>query len=320
MSAHAPIAVFLYNRPDHARRLFASLRDCPEFFSSPLHVFCDGPRTADQAPAVRATRAAARELAPPDAVFHERDRNAGLAGSLTAGITRLTGDYGRVIVLEDDLELSPVALTYFNIALDRYVDEERVMHISGYMFPTGHELPELFFYREMSCWGWATWKRAWRHFEPDSRRSLLEIWRAGRAREFNINDTIKFDKALHAHWREGRDSWAVRWYASAFLRRGLALHPARALVRNTGLDGSGVHCDTPVGFDVDVSRELPTAFPADIAECDQAVEAMMDYRLALEEKTRNRGKAEGDASLPARKKKTFGRIWQQFQYRMKLPF
>ena len=70
-----------------------------------------------------------------------------MKNSIIAGVTQACEEHGRVIVLEDDLLLSPVALRYFNAALDRYADDPRVMHVSGYMFPVRKRLPPAFFYR-----------------------------------------------------------------------------------------------------------------------------------------------------------------------------
>src|SRR5688572_29085259 len=116
----APIAVFVYKRPRHTARLLRSLSENAEAQSSPVYVFCDGPRADADVQEVEQTRQEARRLAPSDAVFVERSDNAGLANSIISGVTRLTNEHGRVIVLEDDLVLSRYALRYLNYALHRY--------------------------------------------------------------------------------------------------------------------------------------------------------------------------------------------------------
>jgi hypothetical protein len=151
-------------------------------------------------------------------------------------------DSGRAIVLEDDLVLSPGFLDYMNAALDMYADDSKVMHVSGYMFPVQRRLPETFFFNSTSCWGWATWKRAWEHYEPRADVLLKEIERRGKEQEFNIEGTHNFMKQLRDNVSGALSTWAVRWYASTFLQRGLCLHPGRSLVRNAGHDGSGEHC------------------------------------------------------------------------------
>lgn len=269
MTRRAPIALFLYNRPDHARGVLECLARDPLTAESPVTVYCDGPKRPEDEAKVAETRAFARELAPAHAVIVERDRNLGLAASIIAGVSAACDEHGRVIVLEDDLRLSPAALTWFNAALDRYAGDERVMHVSGYMYPTGADLPETFFYREASCWGWATWARAWDRFEPDARLLLTRIRRSGRVRDFDIGGTYDYERMLYLQWRGRIDSWAIRWYASVFLARGLCLHPARPLVSNHGFDGSGVHYSNPsksAKFMVDLSPTAPSSFPEEVVE------------------------------------------------------
>src|SRR5690606_26051237 len=99
----------------------------------------------------------------------ERERNVGLAQNVISGVSEIIKQYGKVIVLEDDLEISKVGLQYFNDALVRYAYEEKVMEISGYMYPVkdADKLQETFFFRVANSWGWATWERAWNKYCAD---------------------------------------------------------------------------------------------------------------------------------------------------------
>jgi len=62
-----------------------------------------------------------------------------------------------------------------NNALNMYEDDKQVMHISGYFFPIKNKLPSTFFYNLASCWGWATWQRAWQYYNPDAKFLFAEI-------------------------------------------------------------------------------------------------------------------------------------------------
>jgi GT2 family glycosyltransferase len=279
MNAPAPIAVFAYNRPEHTRRVLESLQAAAGFEASRLHVFCDGPRTPADTDTVLQTRAVVREAAAAGAQITERDANLGLAASIIGGVSALCESHGSVIVIEDDLILSPNVLRYLDGALARYRDEERVMHLAAYMFPVSGRLPEAFFYREATCWGWATWARAWRYFEPDP--EVIQAWvrQHNAVSAFNINDTMFFWEMLEKQRRGDIDSWAIRWYGSMFMQGGLALHPGESFVQNGGFDGTGVHCSITDRFDVRLSDRLP-ALPDRIAEHPAAVDAMMAYRKA----------------------------------------
>ena len=123
---YAPIAIFIYNRPKHTERMLASLMKCPEFAHSPVYVFCDGPKTSEDEPMIQATRRLARKMIEHQAEFSESDQNRGPDRSIISAVSQLCQSYERVTVFEDDLIVAPNVLHYFNAALERYEQEERV--------------------------------------------------------------------------------------------------------------------------------------------------------------------------------------------------
>jgi hypothetical protein len=260
----APISLFVYSRPDHAAQALATLRLNPPAAGSELFIFSDGPRDAAAAPLVEATRAAIRNV-PGFAKVNviERERNLGLANSIADGVTQLCERFGRVIVVEDDLRLSPHFLGFMNAALDSYRGNERVMQVSGYMFPV--TLPadvESLFLPFTTSWGWATWQRAWRHFDPAMRGYDALKADAAAQHRFNLDGAIDYVSMLD-NQRAGRiDSWAIRWYLSVFQRNGLVLYPAHSLVGNFGFDGSGVHSGRNTALQRPPAAERPvSSFP-----------------------------------------------------------
>ena len=134
MSTLAPVVVFAYRRPDHLRNTLTSLMRCEGFEQSPVIVYCDGPRDIKETDSVMATRELARSMLGEHAEYHFSEVNLGLSRSVIAGVSDVVGRFGRAIVVEDDLELSPSFLTFMNQALDRYADDESVFQVSGYMF------------------------------------------------------------------------------------------------------------------------------------------------------------------------------------------
>jgi hypothetical protein len=277
----APVAIFAYKRPDHTARLLRSFSTNPEHATSPVYVFCDGTRTPQDETDVGHTRQVVRELAPSHAHIIERGANMGLANSIITGVTQLTREHGKAIILEDDLVLAPFALRYFNDALVRYRNEERVMHVSAYMFPVDARLPETFLYREATCWGWATWARAWSKFEPDGKRIRDEVIAREMRYEFDVQSSMGFFGMLEAQIARRIDSWAIRWYGSMRLAGGLALHPGVSLVQNLGFDGTGEHCSENSAFDVRVAKCPVTRFTDRIEEDEKALAAMIAYRRKI---------------------------------------
>ena len=239
----APIVLFVYNRPAHTRQAVEALQKNALSSDSVLIIFSDAAKSESQAEAVREVRKYIRTITGFRSVnFIERDRNWGLANSIIDGVTSVVNERGRIIVLEDDMVTSPYFLTYMNEALEKFADDDRVVSIHGYVYPVTQPLPEAFFLPGADCWGWATWSRGWACFNGDGQFLLDELKRRKLIRAFDFNGAYPFSKMLEAQIKGDNDSWAVRWYASAFLTGKLTLYPGRSLVHNIGFDGSGEHC------------------------------------------------------------------------------
>jgi hypothetical protein len=219
------------------------------FEESEVFVFADGPKEnateADVAKIGLVRKLCEPFSNKPNVKLRSSEKNRGLTTSIISGITEIINRYGKVIVVEDDLELSPGFLKYMNDALNLYESEERVMHVGGYMVPHNKNLPETFFLRAPTIWGWGTWKRAWDRFEVDARVLLKQLEKKfGKdfSYELNINGTYDYTKQLEDIASGKLDTWDIQWAASIYLDEGLCLHPNNSLSRNNGFDGSGVHC------------------------------------------------------------------------------
>lgn len=258
---YAPIALFTYNRPDHTQQAVESLLTNAEAKYSDLYIFSDGPKNDKAVEGVKANREYIRSLkAANDDVnspslnregrggsfrsvtIIEREKNWGLANSLIAGITEVVNKYGKVIVVEDDLILSPYFLQFMNDALEKYKDEDRVGTITAYVPPIKEQLPETFFLMYFMCWGWATWKRAWDLLEKDP-KPLLRGLRFKKTK-FDVGGGVGNYGNLYCQKVGLVDSWYVRYYASLFLKGKLSFYPGHALAANNGLDGTGTHSKT----------------------------------------------------------------------------
>ncbi len=274
----APIALFLYNRPDHARRTLSFLQQNELAADSRLFIFSDGPRTTADEVKVQDVRQLARTITGFKSVkLIERSMNVGLANSIISGVTQLVQEYGKVIVFEDDLLSSPYTLRYFNDALDRYQEVPEVMHIGAYMYDLkAPDLPPTFFYRAATSWGWATWARAWQHFEPNI-DVLMQQFDKERIHQFSIEGTMNFWKQMQQFKAGKNNSWAIRWYASIFLRKGLTLNPSHSLIQNIGHDGSGRHSNLEDIYDVQMAHEPVTFFPSALHEDPQAYQAIKSF-------------------------------------------
>ncbi len=278
MQKLASIALFVYNRPDHTRRTLAALQKNVLADMSRLFIFSDGPKTtADQARVDEVRLVIAGVSGFRSVKIIEREQNMGLAASIIDGVTQLINEYGRIIVFEDDLLSSPYTLQYFNEALTRYEHQDKVMHIGGYMYNlTDKGLPEAFFWRAATSWGWATWARAWKSFEPDI-DVLMAQFDKQKIGRFSIEGTMNFWKQVQSFKAGKNNSWAIRWYASIFLKGGLTLNPSHSLVHNIGNDGSGIHSNNEHIYSVQIAQKPVTQFPDVIEEDEQAYKAIKHF-------------------------------------------
>jgi hypothetical protein len=251
----APIALFIYKRPDHLRATLASLSACPEASQSALHVFADAAKLPEHAKAVAEARAVARSAAGFASVtVVERDENWGLARSITHGVADMCRRFGRVIVVEDDLIVGRDFLRLLNAGLERYAGDERVMQISGYAYPIdGAGGRDSGFLPMVSCWGWATWERAWARFDP-MMSAFAGIERDANARHrFNLDGAYDYWGMAQDQRRSIVDSWGICWQMSLFAHDGLALYPPLSLVENAGVDATGTHGSGQKAFQRDIA-------------------------------------------------------------------
>jgi putative methyltransferase (TIGR04325 family) len=273
----APVVLFTYSRLEHTRRTVQALQKNLLANKSDLIIFSDAAKSDKQVKSVDEVRRYIRKLDGFKSVtIVERESNLGLANSIISGVTSTINSHGRVIVLEDDLVTSPYFLTYMNQALEKYAADDLVACIHGYSYPVKGLLPEAFFLRGADCWGWATWRRAWSDFKLDGRYLLEELKRQNLVDEFDFKGTYPFSKMLEDQINGKNDSWAVRWYASAFLANKLTLYPGRSLVHNIGNDNSGIHCSESTNYDT-----TPSKTPIDLDNI--LVEPSPEGRLAFEE-------------------------------------
>ena len=246
---HAPIAAFVYNREDHARAMFEALSSNRSAGQTDLFIFSDGKKDETDANDVSKVRALAQTVSGFRSIeVIEASENRGLASSIIDGVTRVVNEYGRVIVIEDDLVTAPGMLEWFNSALDHYEDENGVFSVSAYSHPQNvMPLPndyeyDAYFVRRMMCWGWATWKDRWvkANWEMDDFQRFM----ASPSAQLSYIENIGRDSlnTLQACVEGKKDVWACRWIYAHFKHGAVSLCPVRSYVNNIGLDGSGSNC------------------------------------------------------------------------------
>lgn len=284
---YAPIALFVYNRPSHTRQTVEALKKNALAKESDLIIYSDAPKNPEAATAVREVREYIRTISGFKTVsIIEREKNWGLANSIIDGVTSVVNERGRIIVLEDDLIVTPHFLDFMNRALDRYENEQKVIQVSGYMFPVKIEIKEdALFLPLTTSWGWATWQRAWQLFDPDAQGYARLKADSALRRRFNLDGAYDYYSMLEKQLSGQVDSWAVRWQLTAFMNGSLTIYPRHSLIVNAGFDDSGTHGSavgslTRSGV---VESFVPERFPVDMNVGDswEAVCGMLRNRHHL---------------------------------------
>ncbi|MCS6820654.1 MAG: methyltransferase, TIGR04325 family [Microscillaceae bacterium] len=233
----APIVLFIYNRADILDRTLNTLSRNVLAKESILYIYADGAKenaTEKDREKIQQARAVAKSKQWCKEVhIIEREKNLGLSNSIIAGVTEVINKHGKVIVLEDDLELSPYFLKYMNDALNMYEKEPKVWSIGACnFFSTYSHTPETFFIPIPDCWGWATWADRWQYFEPDSKKLLQQLKDRKLEEDFNLYGTYDFIGMLQAQAEGKISSWAIRWQAQAYLHNALTLYPKYSLTNH----------------------------------------------------------------------------------------
>jgi hypothetical protein len=250
-----PVLLILFKRPELTRRALAAIHAA----SPPaLLVAADGPRGAYEAAACEETRRIVDEFDWQCEVHRNfAEANMGCGVRVHTGISWALSLFEEVVILEDDCLPNPSFFRFCDELLERYRHDERVMHISGDNF-VGSEFAapySYYFSKYTHAWGWATWRRAWRHFDwamrswPEAKASGLLEARAPDPYEREYWCAI-WDR-MHAG---APDVWDYQWNYAMWAQSGLSVIPAVNLVTNEGFGADATHTTSPSEF-----LSLPTA-------------------------------------------------------------
>jgi hypothetical protein len=281
--ALSPIALFTYNRPIHTRKTIEALQQNRLSDQSDLFIFSDGPKETVSGVQVQEVRNYLKTINHFKSVtIIERKSNIGLSANILEGVQQIISEFGKIIVLEDDLVTSPFFLDFMNEGLRLYENDDNVISIHGYVYPVEEKLPNTFFLRGADCWGWATWKRAWHLFQPDGSLLLKRLTESRQTEKFDFEGTYPYTRMLMDQIAGKTNSWAVRWYASAFLENRYTLYPGKSLVSNIGGDGSGTNNGIELLLPAPLNPDPVEIFRIEVCQNEEAYRAFAAFhRKAL---------------------------------------
>jgi hypothetical protein len=239
-----PIAFFIFNRPDKTARVFEAIREARPW---QLFIIADGPRNEDERDRCNAARAVTEQVDWPCEVRRDyAPTNKGCDERIPSGISWVLNQVDRAIILEDDCLPHTDFFDFCDELLERYSQDERVMHISGTNFQHGNrgfKCAESYYFSTIpQTQGWATWRRAWKLFDP-SLRELPEIEKSGLLSE------IFRDPAVRDHWsykfnlfrNQILTNWDGRWAFACASHRGYSIVPRVNLISNIGYGPDATH-------------------------------------------------------------------------------
>ena len=245
----APIIIFFYNRLDHSVQTIEALKQNEMAKDSVVFIFCDGPKanaSEEQIRKIREVQDFAESITGFKEVTVEKaEKNRGLANSVIYGVTKIIREYGKAIIVEDDIITHPYFLRFMNEALNFYANDARIFTIGAFteniVIPVDYP-HDVFLVPRVESWGWATWADRWLSADWDINHypALTQGERNDRARLCLGGDDLWI---MLLNQQSGKvDSWAVRWQWNMCHQGKLCLRPRYTLVRNVGLDGTGVNC------------------------------------------------------------------------------
>lgn len=237
-----PVALLIFNRPDSTAKVFAEIaRAKPER----LLVIADGARSEEEAERCAAARQIVGQVDwPCEVLTNFSEVNLGCKRRVASGLNWVFENCEQAIILEDDCLPHPAFFRYCAELLEKYKDDERLMMISGNNFQFGQRRGDFSYYFSYYAhiWGWASWRRAWQHYD-------LQMSRWQDVRSTTWLDEFLGNRAAAEHWQvvldkcfAGEiDTWDLQWVLTCWLHNGLTILPNCNLVSNIGFDAQATH-------------------------------------------------------------------------------
>lgn len=245
----APIILFVYNRPWHTQQTVEALQKNELAAESDLFIFADGPKPDASEECLAKIKEVRQYIHAIDGfksiTIEESPENKGLANSVIAGVTKIINQFGKVIVVEDDIVTHPFFLRFMNEALDVYEKRKDIFVVSATMetfeIPSQYDKDVFLTYR-MGSWGWATWQNCFCSINWDvetfpiikktTKRQIKQLCRGGE----DLWQMLK-------NQSDGIiDSWAIRMQYNMAIQNKYSIRPIKSFVQNIGMDGTGIHC------------------------------------------------------------------------------
>jgi hypothetical protein len=245
MSLYTPVALFIFNRPDLTEIVLKAIANVkPE----KLLVVADGPRSPEEAEKCREARTVIERIDwQCELLTNFSEVNLGCKERVASGLDWVFSETKEAIIIEDDCLADPSFFSFAQDLLERYREDERVMHINGSNFVSDRIKPaqSYFFSRYTFTWGWASWSRAWKHYDKDM-SSWPEFKSSGMLEQFfeTREEQDYWRDVLDRTYGGELDTWDFQWFYTCWSQGGLSIIPRVNLVSNLGYRPDATHTKT----------------------------------------------------------------------------
>ncbi len=235
---YAPIILFTYRRLNTLKKTILNLSKNDISKETEIFIFSDGYKNKKDKNYVLKVRKYLENINSfkKKKIFY-RKKNLGLSKNIISGVTRVLKQRKMGIILEDDIIVAPNFLRYMNTCLNKFKKEKKIWHINGwnYNIKNKRDDNEIFYWRGMHCWGWATWHDRWVHYENDVKK-IYSSFNKNQKYRFNYDGTYDFWRQIERNYIKKINTWAIFWYVKIFMKKGLCVSPKKSLSYNIGND------------------------------------------------------------------------------------
>ena len=235
---NTPVVLFIQKRPKQTEALFNQIR---QIRPKELFIFADGPASEEETELCKQARLLTEFIDWDVTVYRDYSANKlGIAQRILTGLDYVFSVRDRAIILEDDCLPDPTFFSFCEELLEKYLNNNSLMQISGtniIQSETLHQSAPYFYSKfTLPCWGWATWGRAWKLFNRD-----YDTWK-NHSSTLRLNLTLDFSASWKGSFNSlsmgNRDSWDIQWMIDVWQNKGICIIPTVNLVTNTGV-GAG---------------------------------------------------------------------------------
>ena len=237
-----PVAFLIFNRPNLTEIVFEAIAQAKP---KKLLVVADGPRFPEEFEKCQKARSIIERIDwPCEVLTNFSEINLGCKQRISSGLNWVFSEVEEAIILEDDCLPTPSFFYFCETLLEHYRHDERIMHISGDNFQEGQSRnnSSYYFSKYTHVWGWASWRRAWQHYNTDM-RTWPEYKKLDAIRSI-CEDSLekKYWIAIFDDVFEGAvDTWDYQWLYTCWSQNGLSILPNLNLISNIGFGLDSTH-------------------------------------------------------------------------------